>query len=341
MHSFDPSAASGGPGIFGLPHTPEDASVVLIPAPWEATVSYGSGTANGPAAVLAASRQVDLLDRETGRPYEAGIAMLPLPGDVRAWSDEARALARSVIDAGSPGDDPVLRQAADAVNELGARFNGWMRDQAARWLDAGRIVGVVGGDHSAPFGALAAAVERHPGLGILHVDAHADLRQAYQGFRWSHASIMYNVMCELPGVSRIVQVGVRDFCDEEDLLIRAHPDRVRTFFDPDLRQQLLDGESWNRLAGRIVAELPREVWVSFDIDGLDPALCPHTGTPVLGGLSFPEASALLRLLAQSGRRIVGFDLSEVAPSPDGSEWDGNVGARVLYKLIGFALRSRA
>jgi agmatinase len=83
------------------------------------------------------------------------------------------------------------------------------------------------------------------------------------------------------------------------------------------------------------------VYVSFDIDGLDPALCPHTGTPVVGGLSFPEASGLLRTLVESGRRIVGFDLNEVAPDPeDRSEWDGNVGARVLYKEIGFALRSQ-
>lgn len=315
--------------------------MVLVPVPWEATVSYGAGTANGPAAILAASRQVDLLDRETGRPYEAGIAMLPEPEVVRAWSDEARVLALPLIEAGGPGDDPVLHQAADGANELGARLNGWVRDQAARWLEAGKLVGVVGGDHSAPFGAIAAVAERHPGVGILHVDAHADLRQAYEGLRWSHASIVYNVLTELPDVARIVQVGVRDFCDEEDLLIRAHPDRLRTFFDADLRQQLLDGESWNRLAGRIVAELPREVYVSFDIDGLDPALCPHTGTPVLGGLSFPEACALLRLIVQSGRRVVGFDLCEVAPGPDGSEWDGNVGARVLYKLIGFALKSRA
>jgi agmatinase len=340
MRSFDPSAAAGHQGIFGLPHTPEEAAVVLIPVPWEATVSYGSGTANGPAAILAASRQVDLLDRQTGRPYEAGIAMLPVPGDVRAWSDEARVLARPVIEAGGPGDDPVLRQAAEGVNELGTRLNGWVREQASRWLDAGKLVGVVGGDHSAPFGAIAAVAERHPGVGVLHIDAHADLRQAYEGLRWSHASIMDNVLRELPAVSRIVQVGVRDYCDEEDRLILAQADRLRTFFDPDLRQQVLDGESWNRLAGRIVAELPREVYVSFDIDGLDPALCPHTGTPVPGGLSLAEATALLRLLAQSGRRVVGFDLSEVAPGGD-SEWDGNVGARLLYKLIGYALRSRA
>lgn len=341
MHSFDANAAAGQAGIFGLPHTPEEAAVVLIPVPWEATVSYGSGTAKGPAAILTASRQVDLLDREMERPYEAGIAMLPMPDHVRAWSDEARVLARPVIEAGGPGDDPVLHQAVDGVNELGARLNGWVRDQAARWLEAGKLVGVVGGDHSSPLGAIASVADRHPGVGILHVDAHADLRQAYEGFRWSHASILYNVFRELPQVSRIVQVGVRDFCDEEDALIRENPDRLRTFFDADLRQKLQDGEAWNRLAGRIVAELPREVYVSFDIDGLDPALCPHTGTPVPGGLSFAEATALLRILVQSGRRVVGFDLCEVAPGPDGSEWDGNVGARILYKLIGFALRSRA
>jgi agmatinase len=96
------------------------------------------------------------------------------------------------------------------------------------------------------------------------------------------------------------------------------------------------------MIGRAVADLPPRVWVSFDIDGLDPALCPNTGTPVPGGLSFAEAVGLLRLLTASGRKVVGFDLSEVAPGPDGrSRWDANVGARVLYKLIGFALMSQA
>jgi agmatinase len=226
------------------------------------------------------------------------------------------------------------------VDALGERLNAWVHEQTSRLLDAGKLPGVVGGDHSAPLGAIRAVAERHPGCGILHFDAHADLRRAYEGLRWSHASIMYNVLSELPGVARLVQVGVRDYSDEEDAFIRDNRDRVTTFFDPDLRRSLFDGESWSRIALRIVASLPREVYVSFDIDGLDPALCPHTGTPVLGGLSFPEATALLRHVVESGRRIVGFDLSEVAPDPAGGEWDGNVGARVLYKLIGFGLMSR-
>lgn len=341
MDAFDPSGPAMHDGIFGLPATPEEARVVLVPVPWEATVSYGSGTAEGPAAILKASRQVDLLDRETGRPYRDGIAMLPIPQDVRAWSDEARTKALPVIEAGGPGGDPALCRAAEEVNALCERMNAWVYDQVRRWLDRDRLVGVVGGDHSVPFGAIRAVAEKHPGLGVLHFDAHADLRQAYEGLKWSHASIMYNVLHELPQVARLVQVGVRDFAEDEDALIRDQPDRVRTYFDPDLRTKLFDGESWHRLALRMAADLPRDVFVSFDVDGLDPALCPHTGTPVLGGLSFPEATAVFRALVETGRRIVGFDLVEVAPDPSGrSEWDGNVGARVLYKEIGYALISQ-
>jgi agmatinase len=340
MASFDPSSAAVGGGIYGLPFTPEQSRVVLVPVPWEATVSYGAGTAGGPAAILDASRQVDLRDRETGRPYEGGIAMVPIPAEVRGWSDEARRLAEPVIAAGGPGDDAALARAVAAVDALSERMNAWVHGQCAHWLRQGRLVGVVGGDHSAPFGGMKAAAEAHPGLGVLHVDAHADLRAGYEGFRWSHASIMFNVARELSGVARIVQVGIRDYSDEEDALIRENPERLRTYFEADIRQKTQDGETWTHLMRRVVADLPHEVWVSFDIDGLDPALCPHTGTPVPGGLSFAEATGLLRILVASGRRVVGFDVSEVAPDPGGNEWDANVGARLLYKLIGFALMSQ-
>src|SRR5262245_17327093 len=225
MASFDPSGAAAGGGIYGLPFTAESARVVLVPVPWEATVSYGAGTAQGPAAILAASRQVDLFDRETGKPYEAGIAMLEIPATVRAWSDEARALAGPVIEKGGPGDDPTLRDAVARVDALGDRMNAWVRETVTRWLAAGKLVGVVGGDHSVPFGGIQAVAERHPGLGILHFDAHADLRDAYEGFRWSHASIMFNVQRDLVAVSRIVQVGIRDYSEEEDRL-RSEERRV-------------------------------------------------------------------------------------------------------------------
>jgi agmatinase len=330
--AFDPSALTRYEGIFGLPFRPEDARVVLLPVPWEATVSHRAGTVEGPGAILKASRQIDLLDRETGRPYEAGIALLDGSTAVREWNDRARAAALPIIAAGA---GPQHVGGVGVVDELGARVNGWVYDETRRWLEEGKLVGVVGGDHSVAFGAIRAVAEKHPGMGILHLDAHPDLRQAYQGFRWSHSSIMNNVLREVPGVFRLVQAAVRDYSIEEDELIRDNPNRIRTYFDPDVRHLLFDGESWRRVAGRIVAELPREVYVSFDIDALEPALCPHTCTPVVGGLSFAEAMALLHVLVESGRRIVGFDLCEVASDP----WDGDVGARVLYKQIGFALLS--
>jgi agmatinase len=314
----------------------------MIPVPWEATVSYNAGTARGPEAILAASMQVDLFDRETGRPYERGIAMLPIPEAIREKSAEARALAGRVIAAGGVEHDPSLRATADQVDALCAQMNTWVEETARAWQARGKLVGVIGGDHSSPFGLIRATAQRHSGLGVLHLDAHADLREAYEGFTWSHASIMFNVVRRLPEVARLVQVGVRDFGEREDALIHGNRERIRTFFEADLRRRLQDGATWSALADEVVAALPQEVYLSFDIDGLDPALCPHTGTPVPGGLTFAEAVSLVRKVAESGRRIVGLDLAEVAPDPRGeSEWDGNVGARLLYKMIGFALMTRA
>jgi agmatinase len=340
MTELDPNAAATGEGLYGLSCRPEESRVVLIPVPWEATVSYRVGTADGPAAILRASRQVDLLDRETGRPYRTGITLLPISEETRRRSDDARRRALPVIEAGGPAEDPALRAAAAEVDAMAEELQASVHDQAAAWLSQGKLVGVVGGDHSTPLGAIRALAAAHPGMGVLQIDAHADLRDAYEGFRYSHASIMRNVVDRVADVHRLVQVGVRDYCEEEDRLISAHPERLVTFFDPDLRQRLAQGEAFAALAARIVAALPSSVYVSLDIDGLDPSLCPHTGTPVPGGLSFGELTTLLRCVVESGRRIVGFDLSEVAPDPTGgSEWDANVGARVLYKLIGFALSS--
>src|SRR5262249_12119223 len=230
-------------------------------------------------------------------------------------------------------------KAVAEIDRAGERVNAHVRATVERWLARDKLVGVVGGDHSVPFGAIEAIAKRFPGVGILHVDAHADLRRAYEGFEWSHASIMDNVVRKVPGVARLVQVGIRDFCEEELDAVRASEGRVVTHFDLDWQRRMLRGETFGKLCEAAVAALPREVWVSFDVDGLDPALCPHTGTPVPGGLSFAQACVLLETLVESGRRIVGFDLNEVAPGPDGDEWDANVGARLLYKLCGFALRS--
>jgi agmatinase len=336
---FDPDAAAGeGSGIYGLPTTPEDAHVVIVPVPFEATTSYGGGTSDGPAAIFEASKQVDLFDRDTGRPYQAGIAMLPLAEQLIDWNSEATELARPIIEAGGAieGDERLESQLA-RVNELGEQMNEWVAWRVGELLEQGKLAVTLGGDHSVPFGAIRAHAARYPGMGILHLDAHADLREAYEGFTWSHASIFHNVMTKIDGVGKLVQVGVRDFSNRENEMIASSGGRIVTFFDSELAIRRDDGIPFARIADEIVAELPHDVYLSWDIDGLDPTLCPSTGTPVPGGLSWSDAIGLLRALVRAKKRIVGLDLCEV--SPGAVEWDANVGARLLYKMIGFALKS--
>lgn len=345
MTTIDPNApASPDSGIFGLPFTEQDARLVLLPVPWEATTSYGGGTVNGPAALLRASHQLDLCDRELEKPYEAGICLLEENQQIRALNEEARGLAAQIIEAGGVISNQKLAMALSRVNELSGQLNTFVRDEARRILKSGKILGLVGGDHSTPFGAIQAVAEQEKDFGILHIDAHFDLRKAFEGFEFSHASIFYNVLDKIPEVKRLVSVGIRDFCEEELAYLKSQNGRAQVFFDAELAELVLEGKAWSAVCKQIISALPDKVWISFDIDGLDPSLCSLTGTPVPGGLSFSQIGILLRLLTQSGKKILGFDLCEVgAPEnfPENSnEWDANVGMRVLYKLCGWTLASQ-
>lgn len=343
-HALDPD---GPPhpdsGYFGLDD--DHGRIVILPIPWEATVSYGEGTAMGPEAVRRASHQVDLADADVGDLRDAGIATDRTLLAARAWSDAVRPRARRAIAMQAEGLAPDPDDIA-AVDAAADRLESAVHAAVAGILDdmtADRVPILLGGDHSTPLGAFRAAAERVPGLGLLHVDAHADLRAAFEGFRQSHASIMQNLLEHCPGVT-LTSVGLRDFSPAERRVLSGNP-RVTAWLDRDLRADRLDG-AFRAAAHRIVAGLPERVWISWDIDGLDPSLCPHTGTPVPGGLGWDEAVMLLETLAASGRRIVGVDLVEVAPGADGGagdrdSWDAVVGARLLYKLAGYALRSRA
>lgn len=343
MLDFDPnSAPDANAGVFGLPREEKDAALVLVPIPWEATTSYGGGASRGPSAILAASGQVDLFDAEVHRPYEPGIFMRPESKEVRAWNRTAKAAAQKVIKAGGRVEGRKdLQRALKTANDLGGKLNDWVYRETKGLMEGGKIVGLVGGDHSVPYGAFRAAAEKHGEFGLLHFDAHLDMRAAYEGFTWSHASIMYNAMKNIPQIARITSVGIRDFCEQEHEFAHSLGTRAKVFLDRDRTRRRFAGEPWTKAAGEIVASLPPQVWITLDIDGLDPKLCPNTGTPVPGGLEFSEAVHLIELVARSGRKIIGFDLVEVSPSPGGeNEWDANVGMRLLYKLIAWTFVSR-
>jgi agmatinase len=336
----DPDAAPpADAGLFGLPTTPDEARLVIVPVPWDATTSYRPGTSRGPAAIRTASHQLDLYDGDLGEPWRAGIAMLDIPQDVLRWNLSARTDAERVIAVGGRiGNDAGLAQALARVNDAGARVNRHVYEEVDRLVRAGKLVGVLGGDHSVPFGAIARIAEDHEALGILHIDAHSDLREAYEGFEWSHASIMFNVIRKIPQVTKLVQIGIRDFAKTEVEVAAGSNGRVVVHHDAALAERAFAGETWRAICDSILADLPKHVYVSFDIDGLDPKLSPSTGTPVPGGLSFQQAVYLVKRLVERGHQIAGFDLNEVAPG--GDEWDANVGARILYKLCGWTLRSR-
>jgi agmatinase len=333
---FDPNAAAlPDSGVFGLSTSPEESKVILIPVPFEVTTSYGGGTSRGPAAILEASKQVDLFDLDTGRPYEAGIAMLEESLEIWTLNTEGKELAAPIVESAGVGDH---QKSLTRINAIGDRLNTIVYDLTREWISKKKIVGLIGGDHATPFGCIKAHAEAFDNLGILHLDAHADLRDAYEGFKWSHASIMFNVLNEIPKVKTLVQVGIRDFGEAEFDVIQNSNGRVHTFFDSRLQRAMLDGMSWQEQVDAIVSQLPENVYLSWDIDGLDPTLCPNTGTPVPGGLSFHQAVGLLEGLVRHKKKIVGFDLNEVSPGDDESnQWDGNVAARLLYKMIGFTL----
>lgn len=316
---MDPNAPSqADAGIFGLnPKDTKDCKLVLIPVPWDVTTSYLPGTAKGPQAILRASHQKDLADEELVRPYEPGIEMLDIPKKLAALSNATRA----------------KRASRKIVNKACDSMNAWVQAQTRALLEKSKLVGVVGGDHSSPLGAIQAVAEKEKAFGILHLDAHHDLRKSYEGYTFSHASIFYNVCESVPNLSKLVQVGIRDFCEEEQSY--AEDRDIKVFYDGALAREKMSGTPWAKIAADIVRELPERVWVSFDIDALDPALCPGTGTPVPGGLNFYEAQFLISDVVSSGRKIIGFDLCEVGPS----EWDANVGMRVLYQLCGWTLAS--
>jgi agmatinase len=345
MEKFDPSQfISSDLGIFGLPITEANAKVVLLPVPWEVTTSYGKGASFGPEIIRQSSEQVDLFDFDTGNSFEAGYFMREIPASLLELNKISKSKVGEVTKLLSEqvsSENSRIVKLQKEVNDACDKMTDWVYNQSKEILSQNKILGLVGGDHSTPLGAIRAISEAHQGeFGILHIDAHADLRVAYQGFTQSHASIMYNVMSSKFKPKQLVQVGIRDFSEDEYNEIQKSEGKIKTFFDLENKRRLLEGTTWSTIAKEIIQALPQKIYISFDIDGLDPALCPNTGTPVPGGLSMDQVFYLFREIFQQKKQIIGFDLNEVSGGETGvAEWDGNVGARVLFKMCGWAVKT--
>lgn len=284
----------------------EHARAVILPVPYEATTSFGGGTSGGPAAILEASRYIELYDQELdAEPYEAGIATLPALGLTGAGPREAIAELRAAY-------DRLLDVAAD------------------------KFIITLGGEHSissAPILAWADRLEARGGasggtgttrrLSVLQIDAHTDLRDAYEGSPYSHASVMARVQDRV----NIAAVGIRALTRDERELARRS-DHIHLF----LADEIHEGDAW---IDDVLACLTDDVYVTFDVDGLDPSLVPSTGTPEPGGLQWYPVLKLLRRVFRE-RNVVACDVVELAPIPALAAPDF-LAAKLIYKMIGYRL----
>jgi agmatinase len=266
--------------------------------------------------------------------WRKGFYMKDIDRKILTKSDYLRKEAELYIQYISQGekveDNKFMSKTLKDVNAGSLFLNNWVYEQTKALLENNKLVGLVGGDHSTPLGFYKAIAEKHGSYGILQIDAHCDLRDAYENFKYSHASIMYNALNEIPELTKLVQVGIRDYSISEAEYITHSNNRIISYFDKQIKERLYEGETWKRIVDEIVNHLPDKIFISFDIDGLDRKLCPHTGTPVQGGFETEQVFYLFKKALQSGRSLIGFDLNEVGISND--EWDENVGARVLFKL---------
>ena len=295
MEDFDQLAAPGYPVFLGSEFThpqAQDAHFHVLPAPFEASVSYGSGTARGPATILEASWQLETWDGKSN-PSELGIHTLP-PVDT---SGDAEA---------------VIARIADATRAI---------------VEAGAFPVVLGGEHTVTYGVikglLAAGIDD---LGVVQIDAHADLREAYEGNALSHASVMKRILDEdVP----VFQLGVRAYCEEE---IKTRKTYGVKYLDADILVPR------NTQTFDLPDDFPDHVFFTVDVDGMDPSVFPSTGTPVPGGLGWYQTLALFESVARQ-RHLVGFDIMEFAPI-DGFHTYEFSAALLAYKLMGIEQRSR-
>ncbi len=326
--------------IFGLPFTEEESKLILLPVPWEVTVSYGAGTARAADHIFAAALQVDLCDADFNDEWKKGFFMKPIDRKLLMKSDYLRKEAELYIDFISKGEEleknKFMCKGLKEINEGSNYLNTWVYEQSKQLLTQGKLVGLIGGDHSTPFGYIKALAEKHGNFGILQIDAHCDLRKAYEDFKYSHASIMYNVLTEIEAVEKLVQIGIRDYCEEEFNYTKDSNNRVVTYFDRAIKERMYEGDTWKNVVDEIVNHLPQKVYISFDVDGLDPKLCPNTGTPVQGGFEAEQIMYLFKKVKESGKELIGFDLVESGVGEH--DWDSNVAARLLWRMCNLLVK---
>jgi agmatinase len=279
----------------------EKSSIAIISAPYEHTVSYGGGTKNGPASILDASAYVEFYDDEFDCElcFTHGIATL----------------------------EPI-----DFGNSVNEKALSLLQQQVERVIQDNKFAVTLGGEHTISTAPILAHYKHHPSMSILHFDAHSDLRDTYEDSKYSHACFMARILEAGFPPEHIVQVGIRAQCKEEAELIREQ--NINTFYASAIRRGLhsTNDKTWQQ---EIADNLTENVYVTFDVDYFDPAIMPATGTPEPDGFLYSETLDVFRALGQSGKKIIGFDVVELAPL-EGLSHPNLTTARLIYKMMNYA-----
>lgn len=276
----------------------EDSKIVIISAPYEHTVSYGKGAAEGPAAILAASAYVEFYDDETNSElcFEKGIATI------------------EPLDFTNVYDKDALDLIENAVSKA---------------IKDGKFVVTLGGEHTISTAPISAHYKNYPDMTILHFDAHSDLRDSYMDTKYSHASFMARV-AEFYPTDKITQVGIRAQCREEAEFIKEKG--VKTFYASSIRRKV-HGENWQKA---IVDSLGDVIYCTFDVDYFDPSIMAATGTPEPDGFLYSETIDIFREIKKSGKKLIGLDVVELAPSEYHAHCDLTT-ARLIYKIFNLCI----
>ena len=287
----------------------ETSRVVVLPVPYDSTASYQSGSKDGPQAIISASRNMELFDEELGfSPYTLGIHTLPFL-------------------------EPVVSSPEDMVREVTAAVG--------EYVKMNKFVVMLGGDHSLSVGAAKALKKRHRSLGFVQLDAHADMRNSYEGTRMNHACTGRR----LAELGPLVQVGIRSMSEEENEFLKRTGAGAGASTGAGAGKRAAAGKanivtlppSRAREFSGALAGLPDEVYVTIDMDVFDPSFVPSVGTPEPGGLSWQEVTGLMKELAAK-KRVVAMDVNELRPIP-GLVAPDFLAARLVYRLIGSFLRA--
>lgn len=324
--------------IFDLKSTAENSAIHLISVPWDVTASYKKGTAQGPSIILDASHQLEHYHHQYKNVFDAGIFLHPENKEIKQKNTEINALSQTIIKKFDNHDTitPEDHKNINTINEACLWLSEQVYEDTEKMIQKEKLIGMIGGDHSTSLGVITALSDYIDTFGILQFDAHMDLRPSYQHFTQSHASIMHNIL-EIKDISRLIQVGVRDYSQEELTLSKQSKGRIKTYFNHDIKKELYSGKTWEYFCKKIINNCPDKLYISFDIDVLTPQYCPSTGTPVPGGLEFDQIEFLIAMLVKAKKQIIGFDIVEVAGEQDSI--DAITGARILSMLCGYCYQS--